>query len=102
MSYEAPRADNETLLAMFTRDEVKAQLLNLYLYETTAKWTDRLKALQTYKEMIEEDANNPFADNLTLSKRIELLRKLIPVDDMIALINSLPSADREAVKKSIK
>ena len=58
---------NEQLLETFTRDEVKCQLLNLYMYETNAKWTDRLKALQSYKDMLDEDANNPFADNLTLA-----------------------------------
>lgn len=102
MSYQEPRMTNEQLLETFTRDEVKAQFLNLYMYETTAKWTDRLKALQSYKDMLDEDANNPFADNLTLARRVELLRKLIPIDDLLVLINSMPSNDREKIKSSIK
>ena len=102
MTYQAPRLSNEQLLETFTRDEVKAQYLNLYMYETNAKWTDRLKALQNYQIMLDEDANNPFADNLTLSRRVEMLRKLIPVDDLIVLINSLPANDRANIKSSIK
>ena len=102
MSYQEPRMTNEQLLETFTRDEVKCQLLSLYMYETNAKWTDRLKALQSYKDMLDEDANNLFADNLTLARRVELLRKLIPIDDLLVLINSMPSNDREKIKSSIK
>ena len=101
MAVYTSRLTNEELLATFTRDEVKAHLLNLYMYESEAKWDVRLKSLQAYQNMMNEDANNPFTESLSLTQRVEMLRKLIPVDELIALVKSMPAKDRQLIKDSL-
>lgn len=89
------------ILEKSDRNYIKKTLLWI-VFNSDFKSADKVKALIEYNKMNTEDSNNPFASDLSIQSKIDMLKKLLSVDDIISVINLLSPKDIEYIKTNLK
>jgi len=81
-------------------EEVKAQLWNIGLGVTLGKGVQsQVNALKALLEDLK--APNPFASDISIPERLELLKRLMSLDDLAGVYKSLTKEQKEEFLKKI-